>query len=317
MKRGILVLTIVFVLILSSCQPTSTDTRPRQDFRTGSQGLQMQFLPNLPPATLYDDQQFDITIRASNVGATDVGFANDRIYLSGFDHRIIPGIPFTGQPLEVIEGKDAYNSQGTFDFVTFQGNSLPLRDREIDRYSFTLAATACYGYETIASGEVCIDTDPFSTTSRQKVCPAGTANFGGTQGAPIAISSVQVEPSPRKTRFTFTLSNVGGGDVFREGPTYLNKCSPYDPQGLRFDEIDYVALEQVRISDNIEITPTCRPKDQDQRHIKLINGQATIHCEIDHGALGVAGAFVTPLVVRLRYGYRGILTTPVEILSSD
>lgn len=308
----------MLIMLLSSCQQGGGGTNvPQQDFRVGSEGLRMEFLPNLPPPRLYDDQEFDVTLRVSNVGATDVGFANDRIYLSGFDHRIVPGIPFTGQPLEVIEGKDAFNSLGTFGFVTFQGTPVPLRAREIDRYPFTMAATACYGYETIASGEVCIDTDPFATTSRQKVCPAGTATFQGTQGAPVAVSSVVVEPSPRKTRFRFTISNVGAGDVFREGATYLNKCSPYDPQGLRFDEVDYVALEQVRLSDTIDITSSCRPKDQDQRHIKLINGVATVHCEVDHAALAAAGSFVTPLVIRLRYGYRNLISTNVEILASE
>src|SRR3989344_3471620 len=309
-------LAVLVLILIASCQSAAPTQQPQANYRTGTQGLQVQFLPNLPPARLYDDQEFDITVRVANVGATDVGFANDRIYLSGFDHRLLPGIPFTGQPIPPTEGKNAFNLQGTFDYATFQATVLPLKDRDLPSYRFTLMGTACYGYETIGSGEACIDTDPFSTTVKQKVCPVGSITFVGSQGAPVAISSVQVEPSPKKTRFTITIANVGGGEVFREGATYLNKCSPYDPQGLRFDEIDYVALEEVRISDLIEITQTCKPRDQDGRHIKLINGQATIHCEVDHAALGLQGSFVTPLVVRLRYGYRNVMQTPVEILSS-
>ena len=67
---------------------------------------------------------------------------------------------------------------------------------------------------------------------------------GGTQGAPIAVTSVDVDAAPRVTRLRIQISNVGGGTVFKSGGDYLSKCSPYHSAGLRYNDVDYVTLSK-------------------------------------------------------------------------
>jgi hypothetical protein len=183
-----------------------------------------------------------------------------------------------------------------------------LTGKRIDKYTPTVLATACYNYETIASAQVCIDPNPFAPTSVQRVCLPTTVS-PGSQGAPIAVTTVGVDASPGKTRFTIQISNVGGGDVFKFGPQYMDSCSPYNP-GLGYDEIDYVQVGEVSVAD-VSIRETCKPLDIRDGHIRLTNGQATLFCEFV--GMREQSPYVTPLNIILRYGYRQSIARPIEI----
>lgn len=300
---------ILLCLLLISCQ--TRDERTNVNFRTGSQGLVLRFLPNLPPVRMYDDQDFNAVVEVWNAGASTVG-GTDRLYISGFDPSILTGVTTFGQPIEEMEGKTLYNLQGTQSYVDFKAIPIRLRSRNIDRYPFTMLATACYQYRTIASQNVCVDPDPFSPTAKEKVCMAAPVSYG-TQGAPIAVTTVDVEPSPGRVRFTIRVSNVGGGAVFQPGPQYLQKCSPYDSKGLEFGEIDMVRVNDVFVS-GVSILPTCKSLDQGNL-LRLFNGQGQFICELR--APRANPAIVTPLNVELEYGYRNTIATPVEVLTSE
>lgn len=307
--KKILIILIIAVFLMS-CQ-VGRETRGEQDFRIGSEGIYMIFMPNLPPSRIYDDEQTSIVLELHNRGAFGVGTANDRMYLSGFDPSIITGISTFGAEIPFMEGKSAFNLQGTKDFVSFNFVPTNLYARGIDRYPFIVQATACYGYKTIASENVCIDPDPFAPTTKRKICIPSSVSFG-TQGAPIAVSSVDVEASPGRTRFRITINNVGNGRVYRAGPQFVNKCSPNDQYGLEFNEVDYVRLNKVEVS-GLDITASCRPMDVD--HIRLNNGIGTIVCEFRSFRGGAA--YVTPLIIDLSYGYENIISIPVEVLSTE
>jgi len=307
MKRGI----VLFLLILLAACGTPNEDRTPVDWRTGSQGLVMRFLPSLPAPRIYDDTPMDIVIETFNAGATPVG-PNDRIYLSGFDPAYITGISSYGEPLEASEGRTQYNLQGTPQYINFQGIPIKLSARQIDRLPFTLLATACYNYQTVASENVCIDLDPFSPTSRNRVCQA-TGVSPGTQAAPVAVTQIDVEPAPGRTRFTIYVTNVGPGNPYKPGVEYQAKCSPYDPVGFRFNELDMVRVNDVQISGQ-SILGSCKPLE-DGSHLRLINGVGKLFCEF-RGAR-TTPAYFTPLITYLEYGYRQTIATPVEIIASD
>lgn len=310
MRKVLLGLLLVLCFVLASCAGQQGERE--ENFRSGSQGLVMRFLPNQPPSQVYDDQSLDVQIEVANRGAYSVGETFDQIYLSGFDHNIIRGISIQGEDLQPIEGKSLYNTQGDLNYITFQGDPLPLRQAGIDKYPFTLMATLCYKYETLASANVCIDPNPFGPQQQQKVCIPGSVGTG-TQGAPIAVTNVEVQASKQKTRFKITIQNVGGGTVYKEGTTFKAKCSPYDQAGLQFRDIDYVAVEDVSVSGE-SIKARCRPFADDQRHIRLTNGQAVINCE--YSSPPGSTAFRTPLVIHLSYGYRQTMMQAMEVWTS-
>lgn len=300
-------LAIVLVLLVAGCAGFQGKSKTQaegllREFRAGTQGVQLNFVNNLPPFRNFDVDPFMTVVEIFNRGAAEVGTAGDRVYLSGFDPGIISGIPTTGEQIPQIEGKNQFNLDGGFDTVSFRGT---VRRLTSDRYPVKLVATACYNYETIASQNICVDPDPFSVT-KSKVCVPQTVSTG-SQGAPIAVTSVELEPRPRKTVFKINLANSGGGDVFRFGTGALQRCSPYDPQGLQFDEVDYVQLADVEVSGQ-SIRQGCKPLDQG--HLRLTNGKGVVYCEFTPTS---GSAFVTPLTVTLRYGYRTQIFKDIEI----
>ena len=310
MKKARLMAILVALIVISGCaQMPGRRKEPEPAYRQGSQGIVMRFLPNYPRSPMYDDQPFDVLLEVRNMGSYDVGFPGDKIYLSGFDNKIITGIPQMGAQIPKMEGIGPYNPEGGFDTVEFKGTIYPLKLKNIDKYPATILATACYGYKTIASNNICIDPDPYGATSERKVCVPSAVSFG-TQGAPVAVTSVDVDAAPRVTRFKIQISNAGGGTVLKYGPDYLARCSPYHTRGLEFNEVDSVRLSKVEVAGKV-ITPSCKPVDNDGS-VRLINGQATVFCELV--GLGSGPAYQTPLTVELDYSYRSTISKSVEIV---
>jgi hypothetical protein len=308
MRKIIFVAGILLIALLSACRAPVAQERPEfvQQFRIGTQGLAMRFTPNLPPARLFSGEELGIILELENRGAYTLGGPGDRIYLSGFDPSIITGISPAGEQIPVLEGRSQYVNQGGFDAVSFKAPTRLLKDR----YPVRLLATACYGYQTIATANACIDPNPYAPAIRQRVCTPTNMPMAGGQGGPVGVSLVETSASPGKTRFKIYVQNAGGGEVFRSGQASLARCSPFS-QGLGFDEIDYVELADVIVS-GISIRSTCRPLDQG--HIRLTNGQGLTYCEFDLPR-GEA-PYVTPLTIVLRYGYRQGLFHDMEILPS-
>src|SRR3989338_5846870 len=161
MKKCVILVLMIFLV---SCGSQQGDQPQVQEFRSGTQGLTINFGLNLPPSRLFDTEAFHTLIEVENQGAFDVGGPGDKVYLSGFDPTIIQGINSNGEQIPRIEGKSQFVPQGEFDTISFEGRLRPLHDRQIDKYSTTILATGCYNYETVATANVCLDPDPYSRT---------------------------------------------------------------------------------------------------------------------------------------------------------
>ena len=311
MKKYLLLLVLAF--LVSACLPGVSQTdKEKTDlmvaYRTGTQGLNLQFASNLPPTRLFDTEPFSAVVEIENRGAFTVGGPFDKIYLSGFDPSIITGVLEWGENIPNIEGKTQFITQGGMDIVGFKGSIAPLGPRNIDKYPVRILATACYEYETIATAPICIDPNPYAPTTRQKICTPGPVSLGGGQGAPIAVNLIEVDPSPDRTRFKIHIQNVGGGDVFRSGVDNLQKCSPFT-EGLDFEKIDFVELRDVIVS-GVSIKSTCKPLDDN--HIRLTNGQGVVYCEL---VTRGQDAYTTPISITLAYGYKNSVFKDIEIVS--
>jgi hypothetical protein len=322
MKYTKFILVVIIILFLSSC--ASDSRRPGDEhFRTGSEGLVMRFIPNSPPAKIYDEDILSALIEIHNAGATDVSGGNNRLYISGFDPSLITGVDMHGIIIEDLDGKDFDFPDGGYTTIHFEGSLRDLRSRNVEVYEPTLLITACYEYETIANPEVCIDGDPYAVTSEEKVCSAGSSKGAGTQGAPIAVSSVATEPTRGKSRFKITINNVGGGCVFKDGWDVLDRCNPYDGAQLSMDDINYVRVDEVKVGDT-DITSSCKPLQNGYLRIKD-NGECT---NVPGGAAQGSGymicelggitepAYTTPLRIKLSYNYRDSITKRIKIVQT-
>jgi len=319
LKKACYIVLIIFLVLSLGCTTKKYKDRYDENYRTGTRGIEMRFAKNSPPLRIYDDEELHVIVELRNKGATDVSGGNNRVYLSGFDSNIITGIPTTGVPIEDLEGKSIYNPEGElYTIVEFKGNIRDLGSRNIDALDQDLLVTACYEYKTILAEAVCIDPDPYSVSSEEKVCTPRDISTG-SQGAPIAVTRVEVDAMTGKTRFKIWIKNVGGGLVFKPGFEYLDKCNPYSPYKLDYNDIDFVRVDDVKVG-GISIKSTCKPLDN-YGHIKLLptrsskgasrTGVGYMICELD----GVSGPpYKTPITVVLSYNYRDSIQKRVRLL---
>jgi hypothetical protein len=205
-------------------------------------------------------------------------------------------------------GREFLLAGNTYEFPGGEGDYFEYNGRIVDwppgldQTTQKLLLTSCYQYTTFADPVVCIDPEPES--DNYKVCRPYAKTWGGGNGAPVAITSVEQENTPRKVIFHINVRNIGTGTVY--DPGQLEKCSPYYPGRTTQSDLNVVYLGDVRIGQvGLRNTGglggmTCYPEiirlDPNTR-----SGSTTCTYPIEYAQL--KSAYETPLVVELWYGY--------------
>ena len=299
MRQKRLLLAALLVLVIISISGCSNIRKPKdeasqQTFRTGTQGLVMRFIQGSPPPEVYEGDQLDVTVEYTNKGAFDI--TSGYIYLSGFDKNYLR---FDRDMLAGLaaKGKDEFNPLGNIiNTFTFTVSPVTMPDNA-DLFPQGLKATACYKYRTYAIGKVCIDPDPYGVKFEEKICDFKSTTVGGSQGAPVAVTSIEPQTSRNRVQYKVNIANVGGGTVISNSAPIADCHSK-----LERTEIDKVDI-RAQFSDNEMI---CEPSPV---YITGGNGFAICHWEGDVGA----EAYETSLTVQLDYGYRNSIATDVRI----
>jgi hypothetical protein len=190
---------------------------------------------------------------------------------------------------------------GEYDYMTFNGHitNWPVG---LDQTTQHLLATTCYQYTTYADPIVCVDPEPES--EGRKVCTPKSKSWGGGNGAPVAITSIEQENTPRKIVFHINVKNIGGGKVWDAGK--LEKCSPYYPGRATPEDLNVVYLGDVRIGDAGLSSAgrtggmTCTPQ---VIRLDPKTGTGTTTCTYPIEYTQIRSAYETPLVIELWYGY--------------
>ena len=295
MKKILVFLFLLFFISLSMGCAQGEPRRHDIKVHTGTQGLVLKFLPQTPPQIAYSGETMDIQVEVLNKGAYTVN--DGLLFFTGFDKSIVDiGYEFVDIP--VIEGKAEYLVEGGKDLIVLSdllGDEIDVSlPPGVDDYPTRIEAIACYTYKTTATIPICIDANPRVDT--HDACQSSNVG-GGSQGAPIAVSNVQVEPGYGKLRLILTLNNVGGGIVIDR-----DSC----PFGYKYGELGNLGALEVNIEG---ITLDCNPYP----NVKLNDGFAKIYCHADVSELLNEGAYKTPLTVRFEYGYKNSVSTPIEI----
>ncbi len=301
----------IILIMIASCTPSNDggSNGINSEYRTGTQGLTMNFISEVPPDTVYNTYPLNVMIEYSNKGASPID--NGMIYLSGFDTEYVPLGP-TPQQLEYLPGKNIYDEKGLMaEIAEFHASSVDVRDiQEIDSFDQTIKATACYEYHTYAYPLVCIDPTLGRGTVSEGVCTVRDVTLSGGQGAPIAVTKVEQEMVTRSsgTRVVFklTVKNVGNGQPFaeRDRSINLNNCH----SELTYRNIDNIVVSQVSIS-NVDFT--CTPDV-----IRLDGNTGYTICDGSSSALG-SDAYETPLSIHLMYGYSTSISKDIKIVNFE
>ncbi len=315
MNKKLLVCVLVVVVALAAgCNGISGggDGKPK-DTRTGTKGLVMSFIPGSPPNQFLGEGTLMVGIQIKNAGTTSIESSNGfggNVYLSGFDSSIVH-FEKNADGINLLGGRNLFDPEGETEIKEFPATVT--LGTKTDTYKTTILATACYSYETLANPLVCVDSDPFGINTRQKACTTKDVSLSGGQGAPVAVTKVELSPSKEKLRFKISIANVGGGTVYNMNS---QNCNPYS-SGLTPKERDQVTIAEVSVANiNLLSFGACKPLTNG--NINLIGGKRDIICELDLGSSGLANspAFSTPMVIRLRYGYSSSISKNVEIIRS-
>ncbi|MCF7861402.1 hypothetical protein K9M79_04065 [Candidatus Woesearchaeota archaeon] len=311
---------VCLILLVGGCTQTRT-THVDERYYTGIDGITMKFLTGSPPDTVYVDSdnmlssenayasdEYPFIIEFQNLGAypytqtgTTYGTAQASVYLSGFEQSLVElSSTINGETISV-EGRNEDNPIGGYDTVEREARfKLPVSSTS---YITKINAIACYNYGTLASGTICIDPDP--SNDDNDVCSTHGTTFSGGQGAPVSVTSLEVEPMKNKVLVKINIKNSGRGEVVDKSK--ITEC----PFNLDYNEKGYVELETIRLGAQSDTQAglnkgNCRPTK-----LRLEDGYGTIHCTLDvadHDA-----AFVTTLQVELGYGYKDSITKNINI----
>ncbi len=301
------VAVVLFSFLLSACSEIPQGERPTDtaaalnQVQSGTQGVQIQFLQNYPPPTLYDIDQFVALLEVSNKGNDDLLPHECFIQLNGFDPNIIRGIDYI-QSCGDVPGKSVYNLDGGFNQIEYVSSNLdlPLGTYE---YNPTINAVLCYDYQTKTSPSVCVDPVFYQISSEQKACIPQDVGMGGGQGAPVSVSYVGVDMVGDTAIFEISIRNSAGGRVL----------SPYsDISGCGAVALDYDDLDKV--SYLVEMTGgsliECNPSSG---MVRLNNEAGKIVCKFK---INSASAFETPLQITLDYHYLDSIQKQVKIIET-
>ncbi len=297
---------------------------------TGTEGLVMNFVPNNPRERVVvgeNSEEIRFLIEARNKGTYSEGTTLDgSVFLSGFDPKIITfsgsnpetstAIPMksaSGGESKFLERRSVLNPVGGYDIFEFVG-TINGNNIKLEAYEPIFSATACYRYQTVAGAPVCIDPKPYDVR-KDKVCAVQPIALS-SQGAPIAVTSIEPEVVGKKYQYRITIKNVGGGDVVRAEPA---KCNPHQPDTtlqLSRKDFDLVQFTEAKIQEN---PLTCRPlvnfEGDTKKYIRLIDGSAFIICTLDKQLIDTqTTAFTTPLEITLGYTYRNNIQRSIQII---
>ena len=332
---GVIALSLLTISLLSSCTPSDSRTGGAE-YRKGTEGLAISFLSNMPPDRMFDQGPLQVVVSMENKGAYDIEDA--RLYIHGYDKDIVDmkvktngneknpqvsGVDngnyepisngdgagdgtLTSVELKELKGRDINSpQQGGKALVEFTSDDIYLKN--VDQYMFPISATLCYKYHTIAEESICIDPNPYTVSEKIKACTTYDVLPSGGQGAPVAVTAIEVHAMKGKMLLTIRVKNLGGGILFDSDSNNLDDCSPYSQKGLTYDKLDVVNLNSVKISGKDDpALDKCKGK------IRLFDGEGSVVCE--YVIKDATQAYTTPIRIELEYGYTTSITRNVEIV---
>ncbi len=306
---------LIVLLMITSCQQLGLGKKTQPEskqttFVGGTQGLEIGFAENQPPATVLDNSQekFLISLLIRNKGEYDIPLNGLVASLSG-----VVQSTFSLQSLNTKNNLAYYGISkegestipGAEEILEF-GEAAFKTDLPGDT-TFTLRADVCYNYQTKAVAKVCLKKDVLKPDKIGAVCQITGQLAAENSGAPIHVENVRESTvGSNKVKITFKVANKGLGAVF-EPNTFTDTCVG------REDEKDKlrVTVTNPERSFNIECPLL---GNSNAGTIKLVNKEKDVTCTISTSNMQDV-TFQDLIIVQLDYMYRQAVQTPIRISS--
>lgn len=290
---------VLSILLLAGC--TNKTNKYATDYYTGTQGVEISFMPGVPPNLMYEGDALEVVLQLDNKGTyPEEGAPQGKVFLTGFDLNAINGL-WEDQNLfpKDLPGKSPVNPLGSRGLKVYKDGEIRV-PFDNERYETQLQATVCYKYRTTATPSMCIDPEP-NNIIQNKACTVSTKSLAGGQGAPVALTRLEPRITQDEVFFTAYVENVGGGKVVT-----LNGFSncPFD--------LDYRDVDQVLVSMRTQFggVGDCNPKGTSADPVRLVGGGGVITCSFKNPG---GAAFTTPVEVLIDYAYTKSIKKPLEI----
>ena len=338
-KRLLALMLIAYVALLIGCTSIGSD-KVNADYLTGTGTLQLSFDSQYPPSTIYSQDQSAIVITAKNSGGYTISSGrliittDDSVLYLGTKQQFLDGVRPSSSVALVrgsnypLYGKSVMTPDGDSLPFSFNVYALPLPQGSQQR-SATITASACFTYGTFQHASVCIDFDPYSTTTSSKikqVCKSadvsmasggGPVNVGTVQTRIDALGNGDIVPS-----FSFSISAPSDLKFFAIGDEQ-QFCNANPIPSAAHDTIYFAAS----LSDmSLDCSPLVLvPGYRNTFIVPLINNAAKITCTstlpisnnggYGGGNNGPIGNYLAPLTVNMTYGVVTTASRTVTVTS--
>jgi hypothetical protein len=309
MKSNLLTLVVILYILITGCIGTqSPTTKTDSTYFKGTNGINLYFLPNMPPDTIYatksgsdliESDPFKVQIEVRNEGTYPIdGDATGNILVcaSGYDSNLVDGLSI--KSTEFPDAVSMRNPNGGIEVI--DGGDVTFKiPKTADSYSTNIQLTSFYDYKTYYSGDICIDPDP--TTNEGDTCKPSSLKITSGQGAPVAVTSIETTPAAENAIIKISFENKGKGRVTTKIP---NDCNTQ----LEFNEYDTINLESLSLGTNTDVSEHCTPKN-----IRLNQGKGSIYCSIPLNS-DQKTSFRTILNVVFSYNYKQSISNSVKVV---
>ena len=319
---------LVLSVFIAACSGTPKQ-HPLPELRSGTSGLEFEFLKNAPPAVVFEGSEFPSILRVKNIGAYSIeedlalltlGIERDytkkvKVEVGGRVATESSG-DIKNEASFTLPGKTLINAKGEEEIVSFTIEPSKI-DPQSETHPTTLIATLCYPYETELITSSCIDPDPNNIRPTKKSCTVQDTTFSQGQGAPVAITVVQPQMIPSenqiKPQFLITIENKGKGEVIKPG-LYKSICRG-SSTGMDTKELNRIGMrawlsDQELVCSLREDSPvasaTLDTQPSSDGFVRLQSNKEVVRCFYPDSARVIpksTDSYTTQLTIQLDYGY--------------
>ncbi len=311
---AVMIFSFIGILLISGCQTQFGKTQEIKSvpLHTGTQGIEMSFVQKMPPEEVRKGTTFNVGLEIRNKGSWAVtnvklligGYDNSYVRMTGDNAKEIPDFEVQEKNflynIKKLNGKTTSNLEGGYFLLVMNGENIRI-PASAESYESNIIATACYGYETEASQDVCLD--PFANEVKQitKPCTVKDYTLSGGQGGPVGVTKIEesilsFDDGTKKAEFKIYIGNSGKGQVVNLS-SYGKTCSLEEK--ITDDDINVVEISAYLGGKDIDCYTEIE-KAQKVASLKLGKEANYVVCKT---IIDPQKIFTTPLVIKLRYGY--------------
>lgn len=271
---------------------------------------------------MFEGDTFPVIVKVRNTGAFGLIGDNKAILSLGVekdytkDVKLLP----TGRVQQFgdikdaatfnLDGRSNVNLKGDEEVVSYNIKAGKI-DPQSEAHSSTVVASLCYPYNAILDATVCIDTDVSNLRPGKKACKAQDLVFSNGQGAPVAITKIEVNMLPSQLseqapeykkivpQFLIYIENKGQGTAIKNDAV-KDFCTK---GGTSHKNINTIYIKASLPNEELDCTSKEKDTNEKIAIAKLKDKKDVVRCTSKNGIDAKLDPYFSPLKVELTYGY--------------